>query len=162
MQCEKCRKDHDGSYATGRFCSKSCATSWASRVHLRERLDKVKAAFAKKRVRHCGGCEQDYTRPRGWRRDLCPLCYKKLKRPAFEKLGNNEARKRWLFKEVGRHCWKCGLIEWNGLPIPLELDHISGNREDNRRENVQVLCPNCHAQTPTWKWRNRPDRKKTQ
>lgn len=51
-------------------------------------------------------------------------------------------------------CGVCGLTEWNGVPIPLELDHINGRRDDNRLENLRLICPNCHAQTPTYRGRN--------
>ncbi len=44
-------------------------------------------------------------------------------------------------------CECCGLTEWNGSPIPLELHHINGDPTDNRIENLQILCANCHAQT---------------
>ncbi len=53
-----------------------------------------------------------------------------------------------------RRCEICGLTTWNGRPIPLELDHINGRRDDNRLENLRVVCPNCHAQTPTYRGRN--------
>lgn len=43
-------------------------------------------------------------------------------------------------------CEKCDLKEWNNKPIPLELHHIDGNRFNNNLENLQILCPNCHAQ----------------
>ena len=42
-------------------------------------------------------------------------------------------------------CEKCGLFEWLGEELPLELDHKNGNHFDNRIENLQILCPNCHA-----------------
>lgn len=53
-----------------------------------------------------------------------------------------------------RKCYKCDRTEWNDLPIPLELDHIDGDRQNNVIENLMPLCPNCHAQTSTWRGRN--------
>lgn len=47
-------------------------------------------------------------------------------------------------------CERCGLDEWLGEPIPLELHHLNGVRDDNRLENLQVLCPTCHALTDTY------------
>ena len=48
-------------------------------------------------------------------------------------------------------CEVCGIDKWNGKDITLELHHINGNRYDNRLENLQVLCPNCHSQTDSYK-----------
>lgn len=46
-------------------------------------------------------------------------------------------------------CECCGNSLWNNQPIPLELHHIDGNHYNNELTNVQILCPNCHAQTDT-------------
>lgn len=50
-----------------------------------------------------------------------------------------------------RKCECCDNTEWNGNKIPLELHHINGIRTDNRLENLQVLCPNCHALTDNYR-----------
>lgn len=47
-------------------------------------------------------------------------------------------------------CEECGLgPEWNGKPLSMQLDHIDGNHTNNELENLRILCPNCHTQTPT-------------
>lgn len=63
---------------------------------------------------------------------------------------------RLIAEGIKQHkCEKCGIIEWMGQPTPIELDHINGNNRDNRLENLRLLCPNCHAQTPTYRGRNK-------
>jgi 5-methylcytosine-specific restriction endonuclease McrA len=52
-------------------------------------------------------------------------------------------------------CMVCQRTEWQDSPMPLELHHINGDRMDHRLENLQLLCPNCHALTPTYRARNK-------
>jgi hypothetical protein len=61
--------------------------------------------------------------------------------------------KRILLNESA-NCSECGLDKWNGKDIVLELEHKNGNSDDNSPENVCLLCPNCHSQTPTYKAKN--------
>ena len=51
-------------------------------------------------------------------------------------------------------CGNCGLCRWRGRPLSMHIDHINGVKNDNRLENLRMLCPNCHSQTPTYGGRN--------
>lgn len=68
---------------------------------------------------------------------------------------SNKVRKKLLQEGYKEHrCEKCGQTEWLGRPIPLELHHIDGNKKNNTLENFQLLCPNCHAFTDSYKGKN--------
>lgn len=56
-----------------------------------------------------------------------------------------------LIRERGHQCEKCKNTTWFELPIALELEHIDGNNSNNSEDNLLLLCPNCHAQTKTWR-----------
>lgn len=62
---------------------------------------------------------------------------------------------------LNRECQICHNTEWNGKPIPLEWHHIDGNPNNNEFNNIQILCPNCHAQTDNYKGKNRKSKLKT-
>lgn len=68
------------------------------------------------------------------------------------KITTNRLLKKLLEEGKKEHkCECCGNSEWNGKPIPIELHHINGVHNDNRIENLMVLCPNCHAQTDNYR-----------
>lgn len=60
-----------------------------------------------------------------------------------------------LIREHGHECWQCHYQRWQGKPIPLEMDHIDGDNQNNAVDNLRILCCNCHALTPTYKGRTR-------
>ena len=62
--------------------------------------------------------------------------------------------KKVLLEERGLQCEKCKLKIWLDLPITIELEHIDGDNRNNVKENLMLLCPNCHSQTNTWKGKN--------
>lgn len=58
-----------------------------------------------------------------------------------------------------KYCEHCGWAEKTSDGYtPLELDHINGDRHDNRIENLRILCPNCHSLTPTYRGRGKRKR----
>lgn len=66
---------------------------------------------------------------------------------------NRAGIKQKLYKAdlLKEECYKCGLGPiWNDKPITLQLEHINGVFNDNRIENLSILCPNCHSQTETF------------
>jgi hypothetical protein len=65
--------------------------------------------------------------------------------------------RKWIFKAklIPLKCNKCSLDSWLERNIPLELNHINGNGHDNRKYNIELLCPNCHALTDTYRGRNK-------
>lgn len=68
---------------------------------------------------------------------------------------SSKLRQRLINEKIFEHkCSRCKNIEWQGQNIPLELDHINGINNDNRLENLRLLCPNCHALTDTYRGKN--------
>lgn len=55
----------------------------------------------------------------------------------------------------GHFCRECGLAEWRGKPAALEIHHVNGDTSDNDYSNLELICLQCHAQTPNWKGRKR-------
>lgn len=67
----------------------------------------------------------------------------------------HKLKKRLLREGYKKHvCESCGLSEWMSDPIPLELHHRNGIKTDNSLENLELLCPNCHALTDNYRAKN--------
>ena len=65
--------------------------------------------------------------------------------------------RRWIKRLdlIPYKCNTCGISEWNGKPMALELNHINGNSWEHRKSNLEWLCPNCHNQTHTFRGRKK-------
>ena len=65
-------------------------------------------------------------------------------------------KRRLLAKGIKKNqCERCGISDWNGEKISMELHHIDGNRTNHCFDNLIILCPNCHSQTTNYRSKNR-------
>ena len=73
----------------------------------------------------------------------------------YKRTNSNDLKQRLIKENVLTHkCSLCNLTIWNNQPIPLELHHIDGDSQNNVLSNLQLLCPNCHAQTNNYRGKN--------
>lgn len=80
--------------------------------------------------------------------------------PATLAIGTHQLKLRLLKEGFFNHmCYNCNLTVWLGKPIPIELEHIDGNTRNNLISNLTLLCPNCHALTPTYRGKNKKYKK---
>lgn len=143
--CPKCGTAHN---KAGIFCSRSCANS---RVFSDEAKHKKSIALKGKSItRVIPNLDK-------WRANIKQAWLDKYNAKSFEELGMENKRRR-VFEEQNYCCNKCGVSEWQGFKIPLELEHKDGNNQNNARTNLEGLCPNCHSITDTWRGRNKPAR----
>jgi 5-methylcytosine-specific restriction endonuclease McrA len=129
-----------------RFCSQSCAATFNNKGVVRVKTThetECANCGMKKEKRHnkyCDACIASGFHPR------------RLYDPS--QATRDGTRKRIILEKRGHKCESCGLSEWLEQKIPLELDHIDGNSDNNVEDNLRLLCPNCHALTETYKGAN--------
>jgi hypothetical protein len=153
--CEQCGCDTPNPA----YCSRSCAAIVNNRKYPK------RIAAARPQCAHCGAglprsdskfcntdCQHDFwylKRIAEWHAGT---------RSAFKKGGCVTAwLRRWLVERYGEKCWTCGWDTVHCLSgrVPLEVDHINGNHDDDTPTNLRLICPNCHSLTPTYKGHNR-------
>jgi hypothetical protein len=86
------------------------------------------------------------------------LGMKKKTLESYTTSGNNVSSyilKNYVISVQGYKCSECNIEEWNNKPITLQLEHKDGNSENNAEDNLCLLCPNCHSQTPTYGAKNK-------
>lgn len=141
--CPKCGKEH---LKSGNFCSLKCANS---RVFSDEAKRKISLAL-KGKSRNLSESQME-----SFKKKMKEVWEIKYNNTNFDDLGP-ENRRRRVLEEQNFCCNRCGISDWFGEKITLELDHIDGISDNNSRENLEGLCPNCHSLTETWRGRNKP------
>jgi|DEB0MinimDraft_3_1074331.scaffolds.fasta_scaffold52246_2 hypothetical protein len=156
-ECKSCGKETENL----KFCSRSCSATHTNTVNPKRK----RTAWKTGECRGCGKtfqyrtkqsngfycsnkCQQDFQHK--------SLIQSWLENNAEGNLVNGRLRapiRNYLIEKSGKKCSICG---WNQInpttnKCPLEIDHIDGNADNCRPENLRVLCPNCHSLTPTWK-----------
>lgn len=127
-----------------KFCSRSCAATFNN-------IGVVRNGVSRKKP--CVSCGTITSNPK-----YCSLSCQQKKQQDDRFLlmeQTNNYKKSYLLNHYGNQCQKCGITEWNNTPITIELEHIDGDSTNNTFENLTLLCPNCHSQTPTYKNRNK-------
>lgn len=149
-------------------CSKGtisfhCNESVRERVKLRKRCLKQGIPFEKKVERrgrrYCLNCNSEVAHPKIYCNNLCQQEYQfNQEYENWLQTGITKTR-TWLRKALsklhGYRCASCGLSDWNNRPITLEVDHIDGYANNSAIDNLQLICPNCHSQTNSYKGANK-------
>jgi hypothetical protein len=136
-RCEQCKEPLSYEKRHNRFCSRSCSGNY----YVGTREYRGTGACCKCGVKTSSAVKH------------CSVCWSEPKQ--LSDVTGDAARKRILIRDRGYRCQSCGLSEWMGRSISIELDHVDGDCHNNTNENLRLLCPNCHAQTPTYRGRNR-------
>ena len=128
------------------FCSQSCAAKFNNLGVCRN---------PKKHNRTCPICKHQMSIGA----KICRKCHKEKYKILYTNLNTRYVKSSVLRKHYenirGHKCEKCGNTLWNGIEIPLNAHHIDGDAYHNGPDNILLLCPNCHAQTPNFCSKNR-------
>lgn len=156
--CLECSESFTAADYRTKFCSRSCSASFNNRKHPK----RVKAKQGK-----CPGCGEPLrgkvTKHRRCQSQLYVSSWLAGEISGTTKEGLSGTVRLYLLSQAGYKCSSCG---WSGVnPVSkkstLQVDHKDGDSSNNRPENLQVLCPNCHSLTPSYGALNKGKGRKT-
>lgn len=144
--CNECNSEFETKDNRKKFCNHSCAASFNNKIY-------------KVRWPQCKGCS-NRADPRRNRSGYCSTKCRQDHEIVRWLAGELDGRwkythasyvRRYLEQKTNGCCEHCGYNKTrdDGSSI-LQVDHIDGDWENNKPDNVRLLCPNCHCLTPTW------------
>jgi hypothetical protein len=168
-KCLNCSKDFNSLISEDRkFCSQSCSAVYINLCKGDNKLNEYGIIEKDGELfKLCKNCEQSFLVERKRMSESKKFCSSKCHRNYEEKLRFQEVEnngnvsqktiKLYLIKKYGNKCMCCAWDKVNptSKKVPIELEHIDGNSENNKLENLKLLCPNCHSLTPTYKALNK-------
>ena len=154
--CLYCGKEIIEGDSRKKFCNHSCAASYNDKLYVKR----------KKSIRKCLFCGKDIERGK-----FCDnICHSKYKEKQYierwkkgeetglsGKYGISRMVRNYIFEAKENKCECCGksyINPYTGLSV-LQIHHIDGDCTNNREENLQLLCPTCHAMTENFGSRNK-------
>lgn len=153
VTCKNCGKETENPV----FCSTNCSASYNNKQRIKKtcnciNCNTVMIGFEAADRKYCSKkCEAEYR-------------WNAVDRENKIKSGllSGSASKKYMHKKY-HECFLCGINEtWNNKPLVLQVDHTDGNSDNNKLENLRLICPNCHTQTETFCQRNFKNAKRNQ
>lgn len=145
LECNLLTQSRDND---AKFCSRSCSAVFNNR---------------ERGYRECLNCRSRVSYPKKYCDKMCEVSHRS-RQIVLDWLstgeGNikNKSIKNYILKEQQGVCAMEGCFvsaKWNGKPLVFVQDHINGNSDDNRRENIRMICSNCDSQLDTYKSKNK-------
>lgn len=154
-QCKNCNTEFKSLISEHRkFCCSSCNTTYHN-IGRNRHISEIKD-FCE--IFYCNFCQNVHKyKKQKFCSSKCAANFKTFE--IFKKIENGNTTlyyknyKNYLIYKHGEKCMKCGWNEKNPYSgkIPIELEHKDGNSENNSLDNLELLCPNCHSLTKTYK-----------
>jgi endogenous inhibitor of DNA gyrase (YacG/DUF329 family) len=163
ITCLECNINFQSKISENRkFCSQSCSASFNNKKRIKDEYNlntkkRIRISKLCKQIGICICCDKEIHKNNG--NDVRKYCNSKCQ-PSYQreiKVNNNTASSRtlklYLIEKYGNCCMECGWNKKNPITgnVPIELELIDGNSENNKLDNLKLLCPNCHSLTPTYK-----------